>query len=523
MRIQWAWRSGISSYQVQAATSTAYSPVVKSVTLAGKSKRPSSGVMAVSVHGLQNATKYKFRVRAVSKGTPSAWSSTLSASTKVGWPSKIAAVSATSGPGAGEITFSWEQDGTYTTGYQLETALSLFSKTDKSLPTTGRNSRVFSIAPDRRTFTLSAEQVAEAGAGAGTGAHLLFRFYAVNQGTAGEQIRRYPYLQAIMPDAAESYTVDGDLRPGTSGLRVASFNVRSSKATGDSRTWLQRRADVADQITSRSPDIAALQELGPGRADGQAGTTTGTLRQTTSLLATLAERGGSQYKLIRTTPYVAPGLEHGSQGTRILYNDQKLTLLSTCSESTGSQNYSPSCSVELPLISGDSSSRRRTATYAQFRINRTGTSFWFVSAHLDERHSTSATTERTYNALRGRQMETVLAAVAEANTGGLPVVLGGDLNSWQNIVVGHAPHDTLVGAGFFDSASAPYRTNLKYSTYNGFATTQEASGVGFASRLDGIFVKGGTATSFENVTKVTDSTRPSDHNMVLANLVLGAR
>src|SRR6478735_11259672 len=64
IKVQWKWHSGISTYQLQAATNTSFSPVAKAVTVKG-TQRPSGGLMKVSVAGLQNATTYRFRVRAV--------------------------------------------------------------------------------------------------------------------------------------------------------------------------------------------------------------------------------------------------------------------------------------------------------------------------------------------------------------------------------------------------------------------------------------------------------------------------
>ena len=72
--------------------------------------------------------------------------------------------------------------------------------------------------------------------------------------------------------------------------------------------------------------------MGPDRADGKAGSTTGTVRQTTSLLDSLPKIDADDYKLVRTTPYVKAGTTHGSQGTRILNDSNKLTLVSDCPE-----------------------------------------------------------------------------------------------------------------------------------------------------------------------------------------------
>ena len=156
----------------------------------------------------------------------------------------------------------------------------------------------------------------------------------------------------------------------------------------------------------------AIQELGPGRADGSKGTTTGHLRQTTSLERSLKSViGDGRYQLVRTTPYVKPGTNHGTQGTRILYDTRKFKLLSNCPEKTGSKNYNPSCSMNMPLRSSDSESLRRSAAYAKFADRKTGKRFWIVSVHLDDRHSGSLSTEKSYNALRGKQARAVYLKV----------------------------------------------------------------------------------------------------------------
>ena len=88
--------------------------------------------------------------------------------------------------------------------------------------------------------------------------------------------------------------------------------------------------------------MLAIQELGPGRADGSKGTTTGHLRQTISLERSLKSViGDSRYQLVRTTPYVKPGTNHGTQGTRILYDTRKFKLLSNCPEKTGIEELQP--------------------------------------------------------------------------------------------------------------------------------------------------------------------------------------
>ena len=445
-------------------------------------------------------------------GAPS--HTTVAASSAAKRPAQFGKVSAHAGPGVGQITFTWKHDGKNTTSYRLETALGMFSTTDSHLPNHGRHSRTFTISAHRRSFTMSAAQAAAAGASVGSGNHLYFRLAAINTKGTGTQIRAYPFMGGVMPRAAA---------PKSHGLkiRLASFNVRTAKATGDRRSWLTRRHDVAKEIKAYAPQVVALQELGPGRADGKGGSTTGTTRQTDSLLQAMKTAGASRYKLVRTTPYVEPGKKSGTQGARILYDSSRLSLLSLCRNTTGNRNYSSSCSINMPLLHGDSDNLRRRAAYAKFRNKATGKQFYVVSAHLDTRHSGKAGLEKTYNSLRANQASAVASAIGKINSSHLPVVFAGDMNSWQNIAVGNGPHDAMVAKGFYDTASAVHTVNLRYSTYNNFETTQKAAGQGFASRLDVILIHGATgASKFANVTRVKDSSRPSDHNMIMADTVL---
>jgi endonuclease/exonuclease/phosphatase family metal-dependent hydrolase len=301
------------------------------------------------------------------------------------------------------------------------------------------------------------------------------------------------------------------------GLRVGTFNVRTARANDD-RSWLQRASDVAREIASRSPGILAIQELGPGRADGTKGTTTGHLRQTTSLERSLRSVvGDSRYQLVRTTPYVKPGTDHGTQGTRILYDTRKFKLLSNCPEKTGSSNYNPSCSMNMPLRASDSESLRRSAAYAKFADRKTGKRFWVISVHLDDRHSSSLSTERSYNALRGSQARAVYLKVNGLSKAGEEIIFAGDFNSWETNRAGDAPHEYLVRQGFYDTVRADTRINIKYPTINHFETTVAAKQI----RLDYVMIKGSKRVlRYENVMKRVDSTRPSDHNLVVSDVIL---
>ena len=440
---------------------------------------------------------------------------TTTAEAAVARPASFGAVTAKPGSAPGTVTVSWAHDGANTSRYEIETGLTSFSRTDPSLPLHARGSAVFSVPGSQKSITLTPEQTAAAGAPVGSANHLYFRLRAVNTTSEGEASRDYPYLQTVGVAPAV---------PASTGtpVRVATFNVRTARATTDARTWLERVPDVARSILDRAPGVVAVQELGPGRADGVAGSTGGRPRQTDSLVTTLASMGGERYRLTRTTSYVKPGIDSGTQGMRILYDNDRYRLLSPCVDTSPDGVYSPSCSIKLPLrASGDTENDRRRSAYAQFADRATGERFYVVSVHLDARHSTDVAVERTYDQLRADQMRTTIDAVARENTDRVPVVLGGDINTWQNNKVGYAAHDVLVDQGFYDTAASPRATNLHYTTMNDFATTLTDPSPGFGARLDVVAAKGITgAVSWENVMKPTDSARPSDHNMVVTDLRL---
>ncbi|MET1004870.1 MAG: endonuclease/exonuclease/phosphatase family protein, partial [Propionibacteriaceae bacterium] len=442
----------------------------------------------------------------VGVAAPVATSTAVAATT----PPSFSAVTATPGPGIGEVTFTWTHTGANTTGYRVETGLTSFSTTDSSLPVHARGYKYFTFPANVRTATLTAAQVASAGASVSSGNHLYYRFNATNSGTN----KFWPYLQQVAVKPAV---------PAATGtaLRVGTFNIRTARATTDKQTWMQRVPAVAASIKAYNPGVLGLQELGPGRADGQTGTTDGTPRQTDSLVTELTKQGAGKYKLVRTTPYVAPGVDSATQGMRILYDTTKYTLVSPCVDKTGTSSYSPSCSITLPIRSDDDEGDRMKAAYAEFADKATGAHFYYVSVHLDSRSSSNATTDKTFDALRGAQAKTAIDAVDKLNTNNYPVILGGDLNTWQNDKAGFTGHDVMISDGYYDTAAAATQVKSNWTTMNHFDTTISDPGKGFGSRLDAVLVKGVTgAVRWENVFKNPDSYRPSDHNMVIADIRL---
>ena len=433
-------------------------------------------------------------------------------------PGRITAVSAAPGPRAGEITFSWKQDGSNTTAFVIETGLTVFSTTDPSLPDHGRSSKTFTALKSRRSLTLTASQVGSAGAPLASANHLYYRFRAVNHTSAGTSTRTWPYLQSVGVRPVSAPTT-GTL------LRVGTFNVHTATPVAGFPSWQSRVGKVADTILSRRPGVVGLQELGITRADGSTTASLTAQTQAQSLVATLAAKGASRYKLVRTTRYVPPGSASAVQGARILYDSSRYRLLSACPDTTNGAIWSSSCTVPLRLRSGDSEWVRRHAAYATLQDVATGSRFVVVAAHLDQRHSTNAATDKVYEDLRAGQVADLLARVNLVNTSGLPVVLTGDLNTYQSNRGGYLAHDALVRAGYYDTAAAVTQVNLRYSTFNHMACTvsipRVGSFAGWGSRIDTVMVRGlRGAVRWEDVVVPTQCARASDHNMVVADVRL---
>ncbi len=512
LRLQWSWSKSATKYQLQTATSASFAGA-KITSVARASKPLAGNSQAVSVKGLQTATYYYARVRSLTGSRPSAWSSTGKFATAVAWPSPISSVTAKAGPGVGQTTISWKSTGQYTTEYRIEAGQTIFSKTDKSLPKTPRDGKDFTVAGTKRSVTLKTADVAKAGAKLGSANHLYFRVFAVTKGNAGTHERAFANLRSTGVKAMAS--------SAQMAIRVGSYNMRTAGA-GDTKpfTWPERAPYAAKTIMSRKPGVIALQELSPGPSDGHSSP----VRQTDSLINALKSAGGS-YQLVRNTSYFAPGTPMGNTGMRIAYDTTRYQLMSDCPNQSGSgksiRNVNQSCSFLIPLDPGDAETFHRSSSYALLKDKATGGQFWFVSVHLEHRQSDDAAESTKLEKLRGRQMQFTIDKLDKMNTEGYPIIIAGDLNTWQNQdgPDGYDAHSVLVDNGFWDSAAAASQVNLAYATVNNFATKMTPSTSGFGARLDVIAVKGAIgATRFENVMSPTDPKRASDHNMIVADL-----
>ncbi|WP_169924481.1 fibronectin type III domain-containing protein [Flavimobilis soli] len=524
VRVGWTWQKGVKRYQVQAATDKAFKKNKVTVVRANPTGKPARGRVEATVKGLKNATVYRVRVRAVGKnGAKGPWSAPRTVKTKVHTPEAVTSLTAVPGAKPGEVRVTWKHKSRYTTHYRLELGSTAFDdQGSKGLPKKGRKHvRVELSAKKGTSYVIPASVTSRLGLKAGSGNQLYVRLRAVNKGTAGSALRVFPGLHVVQPARPTGTT------KGTTALKVGSYNVTSAPAgAAKNKPWTKRKATIASTIVASGASVVGLQELSPNTVD----VNEGTVRQTESLLAAVrsaAAKAGSSadYRMVRLSPYLRPGTTSGSQGQRILYDAKRLTLVSPCSDYTTETNaagkpvekfWSSTCFAELASNASESDIHKRGFAYAKFRDRKSGGEFWFVSVHLDPRDGVES--------LRGRQAQSVVSTMKRLNTRGLPVLVTGDLNSYQNKAEGNAPHDVFVGAGYTDSYIAKSRTNAQYATVNHWDTTVSTNTHGFGIRLDYVLGLGvGDFASYVNVVKQKDSARGSDHNMVYATAYLPAK
>lgn len=496
VRISWPWVSGATRYVVQASPKKKFKKKTNiRVTRNNPRSRPAGGRVELTVPGLKNATTYRVRVRAIApNGAKGRWSKVRKARTKVRIPNRITSMTATPGPRPGEVTFRWKHKPKYTKHFRLDLATTTFNPRGKKLPNEGRNHLRIKIGPKKKKYVLSASQAARLGAPAGSGNHIYYRFRAINKNKGEKKIRLLPKLHAVQPagprTAAASSTVDA---------RFASYNVAYG---GGQKNWNVRARNIARSIAGANIDIVGVQELAPGNSRMNR-------RPTDQLVDELrsASNRTRDYRITRSTSFSGGS---GSQGARIIYDASRFVLLDTCDDS----NMSNACVIDMPGPAGEGP---RKASYAKFQDLRSqhGPKFWFVSVHL-----TPDKGKTRRDTLRKRQVEHVVREIEKRNSENLPIVLTGDLNSWQNRDPGNPPHDYLVGQGFVDAFAAPAKTNPDLSTYNQWKTNPKKYGQGFGVRLDYVLVKGGAGVlKHQNVLKPADS----DHNLVIADVRLPQR
>ena len=329
-------------------------------------------------------------------------------------------------------------------------------------------------------------------------------------------------------DAASGTTLAVDSVP----LDVSNFNVKcqscypanaSERGPGE-LPWVDRRQTVVNTIISRRPDVIGVQEA------SQAWLIENGKQVNKSQFEDLRDRlkaAGGTYELTSphrnncvnsTTPSSCVVKDQGaSKGTKIYYNSAKMTLVRQGSSG---------------LDRASSSGQERFVAWAVLRQKASGQEIFFATTHLEP--------GSTYYALRKTQAQQALTAITNANSGKLPIIMTGDLNSTRYATPTNAPYDVFVaGGGLVDplghtykspvvspKATAEKRIHANYNSYNGFVPqmkryAEDQNG----SNLDYIFTSPMQVKEWETVVNVNaagDLTGiiPSDHNMLTAEVVL---
>lgn len=464
-------------------------------------------------------------------GLTTATSLPADAATRVPAPMKIVSSTAP-GPAVGSVTVAWKPVKSAwkprTTGFRIETATTQFSPYGKSLPVHGKHSHVFTVGAAARKLVIPAGTMAKIGAPLASGNHLYVRVWSLDK-KPGHPVRTYSdgKLHAVFPRGLAS---TGTGEP----VRMADWNVRIAGAdAGTSHDWYTVRLPlVAQNIAAQAPGIVTIQEANPtSYAPYQSGADKVHTQLLTLLDRLNADTAGT-YKLVRES-YYANYMDSSNtktqQGERILYDSSKYTLLTDCPNTTGNLYYNTSCSIELPSTTpGDPvhANNKRWAGYAQFASKSTGQRFWVVSVHLDNvgGGKDSAAVQRGGDDLRAAQVQAVLDRIDGLNTAHEPVLLAGDLNTFQNSKSphGYAAHDVLVRNGFYDTFAAATRSGYQYDTENDYGLNAKADISGIGARIDTIMTQGiAGADSWKHVRfRGADGAWPSDHDMIVATFKL---
>jgi endonuclease/exonuclease/phosphatase family metal-dependent hydrolase len=478
VNVSWNWIKAASGYKIQVAKKSDFSAVVSSHAKANSRYRPAGGREATVVGHLKDARYYWVRVRKVSGGHQGPWSAPLRVATKAAYPDKITSARGEVGANAGESRLRWKSGGAHTDFYRITTALSPFGT--KGHPGPGLNQMTFKAPGTSRSFTMTPQMTAAAGAAMGSGNHLFFRITAVRKGVIDSRSRAYGHLMHT--------AIAGEPSSGAGRhLRFGQYNMRIVQHDAPGHPWKDRASLIAKNIVAVGSDVMSIQELLPPMWTDQAGGP--------GLQKALSNAGGGSYRLTRTT-YFAPG---NSGDSRILYNSKVVQDVSGCDPTT------LDCLIPIP---GDD-----YAAYAKFQVNGTSDQFYFVSAHL--KHGNDATTD----ALRGRQVLAISNAIKQIDTAGLPVVFGGDYNSAQNSAGSDSPHRVLFQEGWYNTSAAVDQINLQYNSVNGYKSKELPSPYGFGALFDTIETLNLPGADRFKIVR-TGQPWPSDHNMVFTDVHL---
>lgn len=312
-------------------------------------------------------------------------------------------------------------------------------------------------------------------------------------------------------------------------VRVATFNLNGvntdSKASGEHRTWRERRPGVVDHILSKSIDVVGLQEANQSTiykanldyGDNQYLDLVGALKARS---AHYALTNAYMYNCVRSASSKNCVYQdrEASNDNRIIYDTDRVRLVKQ-----GSVKYAAQTAGK----------NARYFVWAVLEMKATGHRYFFSTTHLDP-----------YQVSTRKAQWSQLISLTNKLKGSLPVVSTGDFNTskFTDYAASYLP--AMKNNGYGDAAGQRYWTtrvdqrraetvrNAYVGSFNGwrrnlseYSYTDDRTK--FGNGIDWIFASNQLRVKSWAVT-VTMNTRnqtlkgviPSDHNMVRATVVV---
>ncbi|MEA5116736.1 MAG: endonuclease/exonuclease/phosphatase family protein, partial [Propionicimonas sp.] len=270
--------------------------------------------------------------------------------------------------------------------------------------------------------------------------------------------------------------------------------------------WEKRRKALVANIKAQAPDILGIQEATPAKV--KSAKNGKSVKQHDDLLYLL----GSKYRYATTT---------NSEGTRLAYNTARLTLVKS-----GAQ--------KLTTVGKYS----RYAVWAILKDKIGGRQVFAVNTHLEPPSGGNAN-KNIWNA-RKKQANQIMDLIAKQNTGKLPVVLTGDLNSSRANKPSNGVYREFLERGLVDPLGdaddtwfritpgiAEHEIGVEYNSFNNLERKARRTAYGVGTHVDYILVSRGvrvakvqTVVSLDRNGKFK-GTIPSDHNLITTTIHVG--
>lgn len=492
LTLAWNPVAGAPTYRVQLSTSSSMSsPKYKAFASNG-------GVFT----GLKPATKYYFRVAvgdaagatALSPYTPQTYPSRTTASLpSMATPSNLRSTAQT----PDTLALAWDEVAG-APRYRVRYSTSSTMSTSNSVTSTTTTRTLTGLTANTRYY---------------------FKVAVIDPTNT---YRFSPYTASPFPSARTTA-----LPPTPSAdLHVGSFNIyganNDSKATGEAKTWAERKPGVVADIIGEKADVVGLQEANQSTIYNLPGG----VNQFTDLRNGL-NAAGQPYELANTNGYncAKPSTssncsyvdQGASNGTRIIYNTATVSLVGQ-----GSFRYTK-----------QTSSTHRYFAWATFQHKSTGNRFFFATTHLQPGDAVA----------REAQWKELIAKVKSLNTTNLPVIITGDFNTSKFSSPAATMLPTMKSAGFLDVLNQTYGdstptsppaeklTNAWINSFNDFRRditpySYSTARTKVGNSIDWVFTTAmrvrelKVVIDFDPATLRVIGVIPSDHNMIRATVVL---